>query len=209
MGRIPDKQALYPTIAVSDAFNVAGHVYGAWLAWPTDRLAGLGLAYVAVAAAAGVLRFGVCRGTFRPANEGWADAAAYVGLPLLGHRVLAPVLEGAGGAAAVLADEAVYMSALLFVMIWCQRYCRSDEAEELSKVAVNLLCFAGPLLWHAAGAGNTTLLAGVALFVLGGVAVGNERERFLLGMRRENIFHYIIGVAAYLIGAGIGGVAVL
>jgi hypothetical protein len=46
-------------------------------------------------------------------------------------------------------------------------------------------------------------VAGVALFAFAGVVVGAEREQYTMGVRRENWFHYCIGIAAVLMGMGL------
>ena len=67
---------LYPSIAVSDAFNTAGHCYAAWAAIQHGRTdAALGFAVVAVAAFFGTLRFGVSETTFAGLNGRLADLA--------------------------------------------------------------------------------------------------------------------------------------
>lgn len=56
---------------------------------PTDRIdAVLGFALVAVAAFVGTLRFGFSETLFAQANGDLADAAAYIGLPLIGYTSL-------------------------------------------------------------------------------------------------------------------------
>ena len=46
-------------------------------------------------------------------------------------------------------------------------------------------------------------LAGVALFAIAGVAVGGDRDRCLLGVRRVNWFHYMIGVSSAILAQGL------
>ena len=45
-------------------------------------------------------------------------------------------------------------------------------------------------------------LLGVVLFLVGGLAIKPDRENSLLGVRRENIFHFLLGTAFYLISIG-------
>jgi hypothetical protein len=84
--------ALFPSVAISDFVNAAAHAYAAWLVLSTSTMAGLGFALVAIAAFIGTLRFGVSARLFRPANEGLADLAAFVGLPLIGYECARLVL---------------------------------------------------------------------------------------------------------------------
>ena len=65
-----------PTVAVSDAFNVAGHLLGAQVVWERDdKAAALGFLLIAVAATVGVLRFGFSERLFAKANGDLADLA--------------------------------------------------------------------------------------------------------------------------------------
>jgi len=79
---------LYPTIAVSDAFQSLLHFYAASLC-PVPT-ASLGLFTVGVAGSVGVLRFGLDEGTYATANGALADVAGFVGLPLVGVAFAAP-----------------------------------------------------------------------------------------------------------------------
>ena len=77
---------LYPTVAVSDAFNFAGHAAAAALVWHAHRPAALGFLLVAAAAAAGTARFAVFGENSASArlNDDLANVAAFVGLPCVG-----------------------------------------------------------------------------------------------------------------------------
>ena len=77
---MPDKKKSYtqhPTVAISDAFNAAGHLLAAQILWDTanHKAAALGNLIVAVAASVGVLRFGLSERIFAKANGDLADLA--------------------------------------------------------------------------------------------------------------------------------------
>ena len=84
--------ALFPSVAVSDAINTAAHVFAAWVVLPVSLYAALGFALVAIAAAFGTARFGINARLFRPGNESLAEIAAFVGLPLIGFAASARYL---------------------------------------------------------------------------------------------------------------------
>ena len=41
-------------------------------------------------------------------------------------------------------------------------------------------------------------VVGVLLFVAGGLAIGADRDRYIWGIRRENLFHYVLGTSIAL-----------
>ena len=87
--KVHSQGGLYPTIAVSDAFNVAGHVFAAALAREKgNTLAAIGFSTVALAGTVGVFRFGFSESLFAAANGYLADVAAFIGLPLVGFSIM-------------------------------------------------------------------------------------------------------------------------
>lgn len=64
-------------------------------------------------------------------------------------------------------------------------------------------CFVAPVAMAGVQAQAWGTVAGVALFAFAGVVVGAEREQYTMGVRRENWFHYCIGIAAVLMGMGL------
>ena len=56
---------------------------------------------------------------------------------------------------------------------------------------------AGPGAACAFQTGDRALAGSIALFVVAGIFVKPDRHSMLLGMRRENWFHYMIGVASF------------
>jgi hypothetical protein len=204
--------ARYPTIAVSDVFNAAGHAYGAYLCATADPNAAIGLSFVAVAAAAGVLRFGLHGPLFTPLNAALSDVAGFVGLPLVGHASLIRLLQGnskfllgtTNNNGFTLTNPVWYLTLLTWLYVAIDRYTAGKEkTKDLARTLIAVAGFAVPLLAHGIVTSNAALVASVTLFAVGGVAVGADRHRYLFGMRRENWFHYIIGAAAVGIGFGL------
>jgi hypothetical protein len=195
-------------------FNVAGHLYGAYLCYDRNPMAAIGLCYVAVAATAGVFRFGFNREAFLPANSTWADLAGFVGLPLVGHYVTRPFLLTTSVVAASpqlhrivagLTDPAAFLSILTFWYTGVNAYTtKNEKLRDLLRTVTAFLFFVLPLSLDAFFLQDYPLLASVLLFMFGGVAVGADRNKLLFGVRRENWFHYIITVAAYGIGLALG-----
>lgn len=74
----------------------------------------------------------------------------------------------------------------------------SFAVDEVLKIIFNVFCFIGPVAAPAYAAGDATTLAALVIFVVAAVPIGPDRHACLCGVRRENIFHYLIGVAALL-----------
>jgi hypothetical protein len=71
---------------------------------------------------------------------------------------------------------------------------------ELAKILTNFFLFVLPIASYAIEARDPTLLAGISIFAAAGILIGNDRERCVLGVRRENLFHYGIATGAIMIG---------
>ena len=184
----------YPTVAISDSFNVVGHLVAAQLAVRASQLdAAFGFLTVVVAATVGVYRFGFDEGYARP-NGDLADVAAVIGLPLVGRAFLPSHYID-------LCD----LNAVVVLLAMWEALSRSfsKDLRELSKVLTNVLLFVGPILHHSYAAADLCTAASVLLFAFAGVVIGPDRDRFLFGVRRENWFHYAIGIAAVGIAKGL------
>lgn len=84
--------------------------------------------------------------------------------------------------------------------------CRSlpENAQELAKVALNVVCFVSPVLAHSHAVEDYQTALGITLFAVAGIGVGADRDSYLLGVRRENWFHYMIAVSAVCLASGLG-----
>lgn len=65
-----------------------------------------------------------------------------------------------------------------------------------SKILVNLALFMAPTAMVASNTHNNELGASIALFAFAGLVVGAERNSCIMGVRRENWFHYCIAAAS-------------
>jgi hypothetical protein len=205
-GREASDSAQYPTVAISDLFNAAGHAYGAYLCRDANPTAALGLSFVAAAALAGVLRFGLHGPTFLPLNAAWAEVAGFVGLPLIGYQTLVRTVPQVSTLPVIARSPVGYLSAVLFYYAACREYTVGRPvARDNLKTLIALAAFVAPLLASAFNAGDTLLGGSVTLFVVAGLVIGADRHRCLLGVRRENWFHYAIGTAAVGIGLALSG----
>ena len=64
---------------------------------------------------------------------------------------------------------------------------------ENAKVLVNVACLVAPTLLHAWNAGDAQAAGAIGAFALAGIVIGADRHKCLLGVRRENWFHYVLG----------------
>jgi len=182
-------KGLYPTVAVSDLFNVLGHAAAAYLVSSVAPFASYGFATVAVAAAVGVLRFGFSEDMFAATNGDLADYAAFVGLPMVGYEFagLDSMISGW-----------LFCGLLTMFEVFTRPFGEKIR-NGVFKPLVNVLFFVLP----CALSNNVSAQVGIAVFVIGAVLIGPEREKFLAGVRRENWFHYFIALAAVLCGKGL------
>jgi len=200
------------TIAVSDAFNVFGHAFAAAIALRAgNRLAALGFASVALAAAFGVLRYGVCPPGFRAANKAYANLAGFVGMPLVGYNSW----KALGGVAAFCnalqcctaakagGDEIDYIVVVLVLFGAVSAGVKTPAGMDLARVAVNVVFFVAPVVFAAIAGANWALVASVAGYVFAAAVITPDEERCLFGVRRVNWFHYAIGAGAVGIAKGL------
>lgn len=188
---------LYPTVAVSDAFMAGCHYWAARSLWDAGQEPqALGFFVVAVAASAGVLRFGFSESMFARANEDLAALAGRVGLPLVGATLL-PRLQLVPAAASGFTTPLSIAVALAVHGQIVGLFGKTGR--ELLQVLLNLAFFLGPLGVLASRRQDAVLAAGLGLFAVAGVVVGPERHRCIAGVRRENLFHYGLGTAAIII----------
>lgn len=190
---------LYPTVAVSDAFNAAGCFAAAAIAHEGAPAlpAWIGFLIVAIAATVGMVRFGFAESLLARTNADLAGLAAILGLPIVGLSFALKwgVVSADGG------------QQLAFVACCAVVYACSaslpEGAQELLKVVWNLFLFIGPVAGYGAARGDRALLASVGLFAVAGTVVGGSKDKSMLGMLNVNLFHYMIGLANYGIARGL------
>jgi hypothetical protein len=193
----------HPTIAVSDAFMGACCVYSALMA-PLPRVSALGFGSVGAACFAGVLRFGLAPEVFRPLNEKLAAFAGRVGIPLIGLGFVGASASSAARAALPLSDvEALFALAVLCAASQCW----PAPAQELYTTVVSGAGLTGVAHWGHHAGNDPLALGGVALFLLGGLAIGPERDIYTLGVRNENLFHYVCGGALLMMATAFAAAA--
>merc|ERR1711865_1063597 len=190
---------LYPTIAVSDAFSSAAHLAAAAVAREAqpDKPAWLGFTVVALASFIGTLRFGFSEEKFSRANEDLARVAAYLGLPLVGLTF-------------GLLDELIVLTAaecvaltVLGAVLASSAASLPESVDEAATVLINVLVFILPVGHYGYARNDWQIMSAVALFAFAGVVIKPERETRLFGIRREDIFHYMIGIASYGMAIGL------
>mmetsp|Transcript_59664 Transcript_59664/g.129732 ORF Transcript_59664/g.129732 Transcript_59664/m.129732 type:complete len:207 (-) Transcript_59664:32-652(-) len=188
----------FPTVAVSDAFMASCAAFAGLSAWRGGTVvSALGFWGVAAACCAGVLRFGFSPDQFRPFNENLAAHAGRVSIPLIGlgvaHKVpaLAPYLE----------DQIVCVGVLSIA------FAASLGLNHPNTELYTTIISAAGILTVIAHSYTSDCLHGVVggvLFVVGGLAIGADRHRSLMGVRRENLFHYCLGSAFVLMSRAPG-----
>ena len=187
----PVPEPLHPTVAASDAFMCVCCLLAASIC--PSRVASIGYLLVATACGFGTLRFGLAPDIFRPFNERTAQLAGRVGVPLVGlgflgmtqHRPLLPL------------DDVSALATL--VWLYAISLSLSEGTGELYTTIIGVLAMVCVVAFGAA-VGPTAIFAytGVGLFAFGGLAIGSDREKCIAGIRRENLFHYCLGVSLLL-----------
>ena len=150
----------------------------------------LGFGGVGLAAAAGVARFGFFgEGSIaQRLNSNLADTAGFIFLPFAGIAISSGSREAF--------EDTAHRVLLALVIIHALARAIGGTAQEILKVILNAGAFIVPLLLLAYQQADTWLLAATGLYLFGGVVVGPDRHRRILGVRREDIFHYILGTAS-------------
>ena len=190
-------RGLYPTVAISDTFNAAGNLAAAWTCYACGhRAASYGFLTVGIAATVGVLRFGFSERAFAKANGDLADAAAFVGLPLVGLDFATRAVAGDDGIAAASGDDTARAFLVLLLALSLARSL-SPAAFENAKVVLNVACLVGPVFLHAYRSGDWQAAAAIGIFAFAGIVITADRHRCILGVRCENWFHYFLGSSLY------------
>jgi hypothetical protein len=217
---------LYPTVALSDAFNAIGktHVIDTPRMWGTNSLssnvayclcfcvghlcaafiavkngqeiAGLGFLSVWLAAIVGVLRFGVSEKLFEQANSDLANLAGFVGYPLIGMSFVAKHFKA-------LDINVVFIG---FMLVAWETLTRSflERNKEAAKLVTNILFFVGPIIAVCQATEDYYTLGALIAFVLAGIVITPHHENRIFGVRCVDWFHYIIGSTACMFAQGLG-----
>jgi hypothetical protein len=202
MGVVETDLGLYPSIAVSDGVNTACCLRAAQVASRKGRPdVALGCALVALASGVGTLRFGLFPRQLAYWNGLLAGLGGTVGVPLIGLGFArARGIEPLPG---LLEAAEPFPSKVLAVLVGAGLLVTLGTPPAVAELYTTLVCVAGfGCMLLAEGSGNPTALAAVALFVLAGLVVGNSRKDAdaVLGVLRENWFHYMLGTSMLLFG---------
>lgn len=224
--KIKFQGGLYPSVAVSDAFQAAGwcfvfffyfyyyedascilvaisiyclcsscnvgHALAAKFAYDSGNvLAAAGFSTVCLAGSIGTLRFGFSESMFAHANESTAKFAAFVGLPMVGLSFMPLSVRAMLNVPLFIFSLGVIESLSRGV---------SKPITELMTVIVNVCCYVGPVAYTSYITQDYYTLGAISLFAFAGIVIKPERNLRYFGIRREDLFHYCIGVAAYFIG---------
>ena len=218
------KSALYKTVAVSDLFMATcallstqriDKIYeslfesGSLNQHFTNhyRERNLGFLLFVCACSAGVLRFGFSPKYFTIANEIFALLAGLAGVPLIAsfyyalipekHAVFSKDMER------FLFNPRQFLTIIfpiLTTIVW-KGWKDKTIVQGLIKVAgvlsITIIGYCGYL--H----NNQHALLGVFLFAFGGLVITPNRHNCILNVRRENWFHYCLGLALILLSLGL------
>jgi len=190
--------SLYPSIALSDAFNAIGHLAAAFIVFQrantVNTFAGLGFLSVWLAALIGVLRFGVSEKLFTKANRDLANLAGFVGYPLIGLSFAVTHYK-----------KEWDMSVALGVLVAWEALTRSflEKNQDNAKLLTNIVFFVGPVAAVSFESGDLRTLAALASFVLAGVVVTPHHDNTIAGIRCVDWFHVIIGATAYFFASAL------
>jgi hypothetical protein len=193
---------LYPSVMFSDCFNTLCHLFAAHLCYREygSCMAAVGFASVATAAAVGTYRFGFNE-SFDRMNGDLADLAAFVGLPMVGLEYYKSIESNPLNIELNFELKIV----ILFALLTIEAITRSMhiKVRELLKTLINVLFFVSPVVAGSYLSQNYNALGGIIVFVIAAVVIEPDRHRRLLGIRREDWFHYLIGLAAPLVAQGL------
>jgi len=190
-----DGSPLYPTIALSDAYNTITHVLAGIATYHLNEFIGLGFFLVAAASFIGTLRFGFSEKAFGKANGELATIAAFIGLPLIGIANIERINSDIDNNTSYQSSTTIIL--LLFLYIFATSIV-SDSIKEVLILLVNVVLFVAPVYYEGYYRGSNMEIFAITLFIIGTVIIGNNRHKCVLGMRCENWFHYCLGTSAYL-----------
>lgn len=190
---------LYPSIAVSDAFNAIGNMCAAFVAFTNGHeIAGLGFLSVWIAALVGVLRFGVSEKMFCKANQDLANVAGFVGFPVIGMSFVANHYK----------DLQLNLLMISGFMVALEAFTRSflDKNRDNARICVNIIFFVAPIAAVCRETADFSTLIALITFVFSGIVITADHEKRIFGVRCVDWFHYSLGVTSYFIACGLGKV---
>ena len=157
-----DGSPLYPTIALSDAYNTITHVLAGIATYHLNEFIGLGFFLVAAASFIGTLRFGFSEKAFGKANGELATIAAFIGLPLIGIANIERINSDI--------DNTSYQSSttiilLLFLYIFATSIV-SDSIKEVLILLVNVVLFVAPVYYEGYYRGSNMEIFAITLFII-------------------------------------------
>uniref|UniRef100_A0A7S3PLK5 Uncharacterized protein n=1 Tax=Aplanochytrium stocchinoi TaxID=215587 RepID=A0A7S3PLK5_9STRA len=185
----------YYSIAFSDAVNSACCFWGAKVAWEKGRPeVAFGIGLVAVASAVGTLRFGLAPKLFARLNNILAHFGGLLGTPLIGIGFARSggLLDFNGN------NEFPYLIEGTMAFFSIFSLLTPESFKETYRIFLNISSFG--LMLYAEGIENQMALASVITFISAGLIIGPDRHRYILGVRRENLFHYFLGLSMLMFG---------
>ena len=152
---------------------------------------------------AGVYRF-LFNESFSKMNSDLADIAAFVGLPLVGYEYLQRRIFVSSFSFGV-ATFPLNPSVVIIILIIIEAASRSTRinVRETCKILINVTGFVVPVATGCYLHQEWNGLIAIIAFVVAAIIITPDRHKFLLGVRCENWFHYIIGLAAIFIAKGL------
>eukprot|EP01062_Namystynia_karyoxenos_P060231 TRINITY_DN51765_c0_g1_i1.p1 TRINITY_DN51765_c0_g1~~TRINITY_DN51765_c0_g1_i1.p1 ORF type:complete len:230 (+),score=56.75 TRINITY_DN51765_c0_g1_i1:85-774(+) len=204
----------YLTIAVSDCFMAACCLWAASKCWHVSKEAAVGFAIVGAASSVGTLRFSVLnKKPVATLNRLLAEVGGMVGIPLIGLGFLSRMPHGPSAARHQLTEvQDMYLTnpiafiaplaVACMLMMAVFRTLAKDYTTVISLIAMSLVYFR-TLTRHRGSDKIKVAYCAIALFVIGGALVGPHRHQYLLGVRKENIFHYLLGSSMVLFALAI------
>jgi len=207
---------LYPTVAISDGWMVLTHLYASHTCYGAMLYpAATALMWIAITAAIGCLRFGYNETVFRPMHGHCSDIAGFSAIPIIGLQFYG------------LDDEFCMLPLIIFPLSRLLRMKKGDEVtrcpaadatfgpsetppchsrrcfyavqvEQAAKIAVNVACFVLPVLLFAYETRDRICYLTCLVFVINGIFIGTDCHSYIFGVRRVNIFHYVLGASMCL-----------
>ena len=145
---------------------------------------------------------------FAKANANLADLAAFVGLPMIGmdYMLMTPTFMGSPWPFLqyIQRDMVLCIVGLLVFWRFSEGVFSSNAATSLVTV-LNLCMFVLPIVNYGMARNDQETLIAVGLFAFAGIFIGSDRKRCILGVRRENLFHYCIGLSSAMLAVRLAG----